>query len=121
MLLAFLTHLDNWRPSIGAQEQEKQELCTFLESAISRLTSHQGRAWQLRVKLFKHVGLTILIKVQLIIVKFVWAIADSKNVEIDFATGPIDYNIDSDLASGIQLMSYFKTVFQNQLRARNAN
>ena len=49
----------------------------------------------------------ILIKLQLIIGKFVLAAADPHNVDIDFATGRIDHNLEPDLASGIELMSCF--------------
>ena len=104
---AFLTNLANWKPNIGAQELKKLELCTCLENIIASLTSRQGRAWQLHIKLYKHVSLAILIKVQLIIGQFVAATANPHNVNLNYATGPIKHNLESDLAPGIDLISYF--------------
>ena len=105
LFLALLTNFADLGPHIGAQELEKPELCTFLENTIASLTSRQGRAWQLSIKLYKHVGLAILIKVQLINRKFVIAAADPQNWDIDHATDPINQDLELDLASGIKLMS----------------
>ena len=45
----------------------------------------------------------------LIIAKFILAATDLNNVDIDFEKGPIKNEIDSNIASGVKVMSYFDT------------
>ena len=71
--LAFLTNVADWHPEKAEQDVDKSTICNFLEYIIYQLTSRAGRGWQQQFKASKHLGTTILIKVQMVVTNLVQA------------------------------------------------
>ena len=85
---------------------KKPDLCHFLEHVIKLLLFCLGRAWQSKFKGQKHVDLSILNKVQLIIAKFVAAASYPDNIVATFRDTPLIFIAASDAASAAKLMKY---------------
>ena len=86
----------------------KPELCKFLEGIILQLTSRAGRGWQQQFKASKHLGTTILIKVQMVVANLVSAALQTNIQNLAFNKA-IDHNCYTNLAKAIQLLDYFNT------------
>ena len=75
-MLALVTNLADWKPAQSPRQKQQPKLVNFLEQVICQLVSPSGRDWQYKFKAHKHIGLTILIKVQRIISKLTLAAGD---------------------------------------------
>ena len=107
-ILAFLTNLAEWKPA-QSPRQKQPKLVDFLEQVICQLVSPSGRDWQYKFKAHKHIGLTILIKVQRIISKLALAAGDPDVGELKFDEGPMSYDTSLDLQLASHLMTHFVT------------
>ena len=106
-LLAFLTNLVDWQPGRSPRQPEQPKLVEFLEQVLHKLVSTAGRDWQHKFKAHKHIGLTILIKVQRIISKLALAAGDPDVEEWNFDEGPMAHEENSDLQWAFHLMTFF--------------
>ena len=106
--LAFLTNVADWHPEKPEQESDKPTICKFLENIIRQLTSRAGRGWQQQFKALKHLGTTILIKVQMVVANLVQAASQTNIQNKDFDT-VIAHDCFTNLAKAIQLLEYFNT------------
>ena len=86
----------------------KPELYKFLEGIIRQLTSRAGRGWQQQFKASKHLGTTILIKVQMVVANLVQA-ASQTNIQNKAFDTVIAHDCFTNLAKAMQLLEYFNT------------
>ena len=107
LLLALLTNIADWSPSKPNQASMRPDLCHFLEDVIVQLTSRAGKSWQIQFKASKHLGITILIKVQMVVAYLVSAALQTNIQGLSFDQS-INHNCFTNLAKLLQLINYFK-------------
>ena len=66
-LASFLTNVADWNPTKVEQALDRLAFYNFLEDIIAKLTSRAVKTWQIQFKASKHICLTILINVQMIV------------------------------------------------------
>ena len=75
-LLATLTNLAGWKPGRSPRQANQPKIVAFLEQVIKQLVSAQGRNWQHKFREQRHLGVSILVKVQQIMAKLALAAGD---------------------------------------------
>mmetsp|Transcript_51268 Transcript_51268/g.55496 ORF Transcript_51268/g.55496 Transcript_51268/m.55496 type:complete len:212 (+) Transcript_51268:252-887(+) len=106
-ILVFLTNPADWKPGKILHQLEKPRIVAFLEQVICKLASTAGCDWQYKFKAQTHIGLTLLIKVQRILLKLSLVAGDQDVGEWNFDEGPIGHKEKSDLQLAFHLMVFF--------------
>ena len=106
-LLGFITNLADWNPARSPNIGNQPKLIGFLEQVLLKLASTQGRNWQFKFKNKKHIGMLILVKIQLILSKLAAAASDPDVETWNFKEGPMVHDDNSDLQAAFHLMSFF--------------
>ena len=106
-LLGFVTNLADWNPARTPNCGNKPKLIWFLEQVLLQLASTQGRNWTFKFKHKKHIGMLILVKIQLILSKLASAAGDPDVKTWNFEEGPMAHDDNSDLQAAFHLMSFF--------------
>ena len=105
--LEFVSNLVDWQPGKSLWQPDQTEIVYFLGTVISKLISSNGHDWQYKFKTYWHVGMSILIKVQIIVSKIVLASGNLDIEEWDFDNGPMELDQGSDLQHLLYLLTYF--------------
>ena len=77
------------------------------QTSYQKLVGQQGRDWQHKFKGQRHLGVSILVKVQQIMSKLALAAGDLDVEEWNFKDGPMPHDSSSDLQEAFDLMDYF--------------
>ena len=105
-MLATFTNLADWKPNRSSRPTQPK-IVAFLEQVIKKLVSQQGRDWIFKFKTQRHIGISILAKVQRIVSKLALAAGDPDVEQWNFDEGPMPHNSNSDLQEAFHLMAFF--------------
>ena len=114
-LLATLTNLAGWKPGRSPRQANQPKIVAFLEQVIKKLVSERGCDWQQKFRGQRHLGVSILVKVQRIMAKLALAAGDSDIEEWDFENGPMPHDSSSDLQEAFHLMEFFLVDLQRAI------
>ena len=106
-LLATLTNLVGWKPGRSLRQANQPKIVAFLKQVIRKLVSAQGCDWQHKFRGQRHLGVSILVKVQQIMAKLALTAGDPDVEECNFENGPMPHDSSSDLQEAFHLMEFF--------------
>ena len=106
-LLGFLTNIADWNPARSPNIGNKPKVIDFLEQVLLKLASTAGRNWITKFKHVKHIGMLILVKIQLILSKLASAAREPDVDTWNPENGPMLHNDNSDLQAAFHLMKFF--------------